>query len=287
MMRFDVVMPTFKPVERLGKAVFVHVLRRAASEIPVNHFIIVYDGLLNRGLRSTIVQALGINKKTEVLFVKGEGSLGKAREMGVEMVETPIFYFLDDDNYLPIGFHRRIMEKAKLFESWGMIYARNRTLGLTPDKKHNYFLGCLKKSLGLRPYSLFRGYTGATLMRTESIKGIRIPAISREEDHYIKRYIEENGFSVHFFPDLVVTHFHKEPEGFQKFFDEGRGLARIRAISSKRMLSLWLVEYPKTFITLPYHRSLETLFRRTRSIYIRFQGYQHEAHRNKGSVEKQ
>ncbi len=99
MEKLDVVMPTLNSASRIGRDVFRNVLKRIFIEVPVNKMIVVDDCSKD--------ETLDVLNEFDVTILKGTGSLGKAREIGIRNVETEWFYFIDDDNLIPHDFIKK------------------------------------------------------------------------------------------------------------------------------------------------------------------------------------
>jgi hypothetical protein len=141
------------------------------------------------------------------------------------------------------------------------------------DNRYENIVGKLRKALGLREVVQERGYTGATLVRTQALEGIEVPNIARCEDRYIKSYCEHRGWIVKYASDVIVLHFHRDLPNYKTKYLEGYGLAKIKAISQKRMLISWLLAYPKSLIAFPYVRRAALLYEIPKMYYIKYRGY--------------
>jgi glycosyltransferase involved in cell wall biosynthesis len=261
--KLDVVMPTLNSVSRIGKDVFRKVLQRIFTEIPVNRLIVVDDRSKD--------ETLDVLKEFDVTILNGTGSLGKAREIGIKNVETEWFYFVDDDNLVPRKFHERMWRYTD--KKTGMIFANALIPFDNYMVKYETIVGKFRRALGLKEVVQKRGYTGATLVRTQALEGIEIPNIARQEDKYIKSYCEHRGWTVKYASDIVVLHFHRDLPSYKTQYLEGYGLAKVKAISQKRMLIAWLLAYPKSLIAFPYVRKAPLLYENPKMYYVKYQGY--------------
>lgn len=179
--RFDVVMPTLKSVSRIGRTIFVKILSQIHKCIPLNRLLVVDDGS-NDG-------TLEILEEFNAVVMKGAGNLGKAREIGIKNVETDWFYFIDDDNLVPPKFHERMWQKVE--KNTGMIYPNAVSPFDNYVVRYENIIGKMRRTLGFKNVWEIRGYTGATLVRTCAVKEIEIPNIARQEDRFIKNFIEQ------------------------------------------------------------------------------------------------
>jgi hypothetical protein len=148
--------------------------------------------------------------------------------------------------------------------------------------KYEAMIGKLRRSLGLRDVVESRGYTGATLVRKQAVKRIRMPAVGRQEDYYIKKYCEHQNWKVKYASDIVVLHFNRHLPSYQIQYLEGYGMAMIKSVSRNRMLIAWFLTYPKSLITLPYVRNLNLLRDVPKMYYIKYRGYIDAVHQRLG-----
>jgi len=118
------------------------------------------------------------------------------------------------------------------------------------------------------------------LLRTQAVKGIRIPAVPRQEDHYIKRYCEQQNWRVKYASNIIVLHLHRDLPSYRTQYLEGYGMAVVKAISKERMLASWLLTYPKSVLALPYVRNVNLLRNVPRTYYIKYKGYVDAQKRN-------
>jgi glycosyltransferase involved in cell wall biosynthesis len=262
-MKFDVVLATMNSVSRIGEVMFRNVLKAICTRIPVNKLLAVDDGSQD--------QTFDVLRQFHAIFIKGQGSLGKAREIGIRNAETPWFYFVDDDNLVTPGFHGKMCKHID--ERTGMIFPRAIIPYDSYNIKYEKLIWKFRSSLGLREAVLRRSYTGATLINKGAVEGIRIPAVARQEDYYIKKHCEENGWKVKYAPEAVVWHVSPALPSLRTNYLEGRGMAVVGAISKTRMLASWLLTYPKCLFALPYVRNRELLIEIPRMYFVKYKGY--------------
>ncbi|MGB9614935.1 MAG: hypothetical protein ACPL3B_05505, partial [Fervidobacterium sp.] len=158
-------------------------------------------------------------------------------------------------------------------EKTGMIFANAVIPFDNYMVRYETIIGKLRKALGLKEVVESRGYTGATLVRTQALKQIEIPEIARQEDKFIKNYCEQQGWQVKYASDVTVLHFHRDLPSYKTQYLEGYGLAKVRAISQKGMLISWLLTYPKSLLAFPYVRKVALLYENPKMYYIKYQGY--------------
>jgi len=260
--KLDVVMPTLNSVSRIGKSVFRKVLQRIFTEIPVNRLIVVDD-------RSTD-ETLDVLEEFDVTILSGVGSLGKAREIGIKNVETQWFYFVDDDNLIPRGFHNKMWRYVD--SKTGMIFPKAVVPYDNYIVRYETIIGRLRKAMGLKDTVENRGFTGATLVRTQAISDIEIPKIARQEDKFIKNYCEHRGWLVKYASDVIVLHLNPNLPSYKTQYLEGYGLASKSGISKKNMFS-WLSTYLKVLLAFPFIRNSKVLKEIPKMYYVKYQGY--------------
>jgi len=159
-------------------------LKSINTEVSFHRLIFVANDPSNRALK------LAKNYNCEVYF-ENYGSLGKAREYAIKLVDCPWFLFVDDDCVLAKDF----MEITKYInDDVGAIEGLNCQM----NPKRRLFAEAMeslaKRFRRLRSPSK-RGFTGDTLIRTEAVKDIEIPRyLKAYEDQFIKEYIEAKGY---------------------------------------------------------------------------------------------
>ncbi|MEM2742275.1 MAG: glycosyltransferase family A protein [Nitrososphaeria archaeon] len=261
--RFDVVMPTLNSVLRVGRNIFRKVLSQIHKCIPLNRLLVVDDGS-NDG-------TLEILKEFNAVVMKGVGNLGKAREIGIKNVDTEWFYFIDDDNIIPSKFHERMWAESD--KNTGMIYSDAISPFDNYLVRYENIMGKMRRTFGFKNVWEIRGYTGATLVRTCAVKEIEIPNIARQEDRFIKNYIEQHGWKVKFLPSIKVLHFNRNLSMPNTYYLEGHGLAKMKLLSKTKMLISWLSTYPKTILAFPYVSKIKLLSDVPKMYYYKYLGY--------------
>lgn len=262
-MKFDVVMPTLNSVSRIGGTIFEKVLSRIHTEIPLNRLIVIDDGSKDG--------TLDVLKKFNSIIINGLGSLGKAREIGVQNVTTEWFYFIDDDNLIPFYFHEKMWKHID--EKVGMIFPNAIVPYDNYIVRYETVVRKFRQTFGLKEIIETRGYTGATLVRTQAVKGIKIPKIARQEDKFMKNYCERQGWKVKYVPEITVIHFNRNLPSYKTQYLEGYGLAKVRATSQMKMLTSWILTYPKSLFAIPYVREIKLLTELPKMYYIKYRGY--------------
>jgi glycosyltransferase involved in cell wall biosynthesis len=146
--------------------------------IPVCHLIVV-DAYSTDGSP----EILKGYPRTEL--IQGPWNLGKAREVGIERVHTEWFAFVDCDVFLfPSWFQKAV---TYMSPQVGGVQCMGPKTG-----RHHRMVERLGRITGW--YEWDRPFTGNTLIRTESVRGIKLPDIPVYEDFLIAKYIKENGY---------------------------------------------------------------------------------------------
>lgn len=261
MKKFDVVMPTLNSVSRIGEQIFRKVLQQIYTQIPLNRLLVIDDGSDDG--------TLDVLREFDATIVNGLGSLGKAREIGIKKAETEWFYFIDDDNLIPPNFHEKMWKHVN--EKVGMVFPQAIPYN-SPVTRYECMVMKFRRSFGLRDTVENRGYTGATLIRRDAVKGIRIPNLARQEDHYIKTYCQKR-WKVVYAPEVIVWHFSHGLPSYKTQYLEGYGMAIVRAVSRKRLLAAWLLTHIKLLLTFPYVRDIKAVSTIAKAYYIKYKGY--------------
>jgi len=135
--------------------------------------------------------------------------LGTARQQLIEAVSTDWFVFVDSDVELLPGWFDMV---------WSMVDDRTGAVDgpcSWPDQPevdaYNKVVKGLDQLLGKtrageRP---IRAFTGDTLVRTETVKDIKIPPVPVFEDEFIRMHIEAKGYLWKRTPQVVCLHHRK------------------------------------------------------------------------------
>ncbi len=174
------------------------------QNIPVSTLIAVDGGSTDHTLE---IFAKFNKKYGNVRILSDRGTRATARQKGIEAVQAPWFVFVDSDVILSKDWYKKAMEQVNPrtgavwgIEVWSTIN-RKETLKM--------FLWVTRKIFEIR------GGTHDTLIRTETVKDIKIPGTLHVfEDAYIKEWIEKKGygvvasynpFGIHYRPHTVWT----------------------------------------------------------------------------------
>jgi len=219
----DVVMPTKNRLEPC----LDECLKAMNREIPVGRFIVIdaysTDGTVDH------IKGFCDTHDIELVLQQTDAPLPKARQRGIEIVNTDWFLFLDSDVIVGDGYFDALQEY--IAEDVGAVQGRKER---TTDPDDPEYAPTDEEWVNRRS---FRGATHATLIRTAAVDKIDIPADLRTwEDEYIRRYVEGKQFrdgewqetgmggNWEFAPDAF---FHADQsESFEKTAYEGRIFAR-------------------------------------------------------------
>lgn len=179
--KVDVVVLTKNSQEQLERS-----LNAVYRNVPVNRLIAVDGYSTDRTLE--ILNKFN-RKYRNVLLIQDKGLRGKARQIGIDNVETEWFMFVDSDAELCAKW----FEKAKALITpkvgaiWGIevwsVIKNPRILRLFLQVTMNIFK--------------IRGGTHDLLVRRNAVKGIRIPSdLHSFEDAFIKEWISKKGFMI-------------------------------------------------------------------------------------------
>ncbi|MDG6920178.1 MAG: glycosyltransferase family 2 protein [Nitrososphaerota archaeon] len=120
---------------------------------------------------------------------------GRSRQKLVDQVETEFFAFIDTDVILMPNWFGDVT--SAMTDRTGAVEGRQSADTGNRDADHVLSaMGSLNRALGREgPLdTIDRAFTGATLVRTAAVRGIRFPNIHYYEDEYMRLYIEKNGY---------------------------------------------------------------------------------------------
>ena len=187
--KIDVVMCTYNS----NKPYFHAVLQRILEEVPVHCFIVV-DRFSSDG---TVGKVLEIFPKAKV--VVSQENLGRARKLGIDIVDTPFFAFIDDDVLLLKGWYEHT--KGLMGNSIGAVacIAKLKTPLIRKVYKYaertHYATRTRLVVSSKNNMDSQRGFTYATLMRKEACATWEPDGkLAACEDHEILRHVVRRGF---------------------------------------------------------------------------------------------
>jgi glycosyltransferase involved in cell wall biosynthesis len=161
-------------------------LESVYCNVPVNKLIVVDGGSTDQTLH--ILDGFNASYGN-VQIIVDRGTRATARQKGIENVTTPWFLFVDSDVVLCKDWYQKALRQVNA--DVGMVWGIEVWSTLQNLKALKLFLWVTRKIFDIR------GGTHDTLVRTEAVRGIRIPwDLHVFEDAYIRDFIIKRGFSV-------------------------------------------------------------------------------------------
>jgi glycosyltransferase involved in cell wall biosynthesis len=194
----DVVMLTKNSEQLLNKC-----LTSIYENVPVKRLIVVDASSTDNTLK---IMSEFSEKFGKIKIITENGSRAKARERGIQEVETEWFMFADSDIILSNNWFEKAEKYIK--DDVGAVWGLN--IDVIPNVKNKIFL----KSLALVARECFnlRGGMHDTLIRHELVKGIKIPwQLHAYEDAYIIDQIKKKGYKVVIGDEIYCLH-HRPSE---------------------------------------------------------------------------
>jgi len=190
MQKIDVIMLTKNSIKPCLKETIESVIR----EIAINKLIVVDGGSTDDtlDLLSIICSKEGVNLS---IIDDRNGTRATSRQLGIQKMETDFFAFVDSDVILPSNWFGQIMrhlEDEKVGAVWGASVECGAYQRYRDAMSKLYKLSVFELA---RRQGVIRGLLHDTVIRKETIEGIKIPrALHVLEDEYIRRYIEKKGY---------------------------------------------------------------------------------------------
>jgi glycosyltransferase involved in cell wall biosynthesis len=181
--RIDVIMCTYNS----NKPYFHGVLQRIFEEVPVHCFIVV-DRFSSD---ETVAKVLEVFPKAKV--VRSMENLGRARKLGIDIVDTPFFAFIDDDILLSKGWYE--YTKGLMGDRIGAVACYAKTKNPLFRGLHEYATRPRLVVSSKGNMDSQRGFTYAALMRKEACTTWKPDkTLAACEDHEILRHVVQRGF---------------------------------------------------------------------------------------------
>jgi glycosyltransferase involved in cell wall biosynthesis len=194
----DVVLLTFNSDRKLREC-----LESVYQNVSVNRLIVVDGGSQDRTL--DILNEFNSNHGN-VEIIADKGNRATARQKGIQSVQTEWFLFVDSDVILCKDWHRRAFRQVD--QNVGAVWGIEVWSTIQSQKTLKLFLWLTRKIFDLR------GGTHDTLIRTDAVRGIKIPErLHVFEDAYIKNWVKKryhvvacyDPFCIHYRPKDVWT----------------------------------------------------------------------------------
>jgi len=208
MEKFDVCIPTLNSGKTLEAC-----LKAILETIPVNR-IIIADGYSKDN-------TIKIAKKYGCMIIQTNKSLGEVREMLIKMVKTKWFFFIDADIVVNKKWFYSLIKARE--ENVGVVHGFGLTKG--PLSFFRKLLLFMKVKFGLKQ----RGFTSNTLIRRDTVKGIKLPKMKRLEDIYLQWAIEKRGFKWKF-AIAFCEHLKEEKRVLREALSDFKNLAKEKGI---------------------------------------------------------
>lgn len=192
----DVIMPTSNSNSRF----FRRVLKSILVNIPL-HNLIVIDKFSKDGTIDVIKKVI---PSDHLIIVKTEANLAVARAIGINLVSTEWFAFVDSDIELCNGWFQKLMRYKVIAEKIGAIqgsywnpFAGNRSkksvesIRFLRRRKDIKLKDIIKHGL----LNVVRGLTTNTLIKKEAAQDWNPPvSLSAFEDYHLTQHILKKGF---------------------------------------------------------------------------------------------
>ncbi len=172
--------------------------------VPVHQLIVVDGGSTDQTLK---IVADFHAQYGNVKVITDHGTRATARQKGIENVTADWFLFVDSDVLLCKNWYQKA--KKYITPQVGAVWGIEVWSTIKSPRVLKYFLWVTRKIFDLR------GGTHDTLIRTQAVRGIKIPwNLHVFEDAYIKDYVSQQGFRVvacyvpfcvHYRPQTVWT----------------------------------------------------------------------------------
>ncbi len=180
-----------------------HLLERCLTSIyasvPVKSLIVIDGFSTDRTLK--ILEKFN-KKHGNIKVMRMNGSRARAREKAIQRITTEWFMFVDSDVILSKKWYKQAEKHIK--PDVGAIWGVN--IDVIPNVKNKRFIK-LQRIIAHQCFNL-RGGTHDTLIRSDSVKDIKIPKqLHVYEDTYLINWIKKKGYKVVTGNDVYCLHF--------------------------------------------------------------------------------
>jgi glycosyltransferase involved in cell wall biosynthesis len=217
-MKIDVVIPTKESESVIGQTIDQAAAAiDYADDISLNQLVVVDDESDDDTLE--VVRHHANLQDWDTNVISKSATLPEARELGIGLVETEWFWFLDDDVRVRDDYISRQVDA--IAPAVGAIQGRKEHRSEHPsDWVH-------RRSR--------RGGTHATLIRHEGVSDVEIPdELTVLEDEYLRRWIESRGYIWFFHSHARFEHYSQErhPIGWNEGYLGGKyGLQSFQTVA--------------------------------------------------------
>ncbi|UCH01931.1 MAG: glycosyltransferase family 2 protein [Candidatus Bathyarchaeota archaeon] len=251
----DIVLLTYNSLSTLGNT-FKCCLQQALRNASVNRIIVVDGGSKD----STIEYVRKVTEKNDIKLILIEdigGTRASSRQKGIEHVETDWFLFLDSDCVLCDNWLNKV-QKDMLNPSIGAI--QGTTIKMLNNFSRSYI--CVREAIKTKfkgklifgPIEHIvapaeeRGFMGNTLIRTETIRDIKIPFhLHIFEDYYIKNHITRKGYQYVITKEAYCQH-HVKMHRLRDAYYVGYLYTKTKKLTVFRAVLNLLTVIPKTLL---------------------------------------
>jgi glycosyltransferase involved in cell wall biosynthesis len=177
----DIVLLTLNSDRKLQQC-----LESVYQNVPVNQLIAVDGGSTDK----TLQILYQFNRRYgNVKVISDKGTRATARQKGIEAVTADWFVFVDSDVVLCRNWYKKALSNVS--HDVGAVWGIEVWSTIKDQKTLKMFLLVTRKIFDLR------GGTHDTLIRTDAVRGIKIPwNLHVFEDAYIRDFIAKKGFRV-------------------------------------------------------------------------------------------
>ena len=247
----DVVMCTWNS----NKPYLERCLKSVKREIPVHHFIVV-DRYSQDGTVETIKKHFD-----SVIVECSNENLAIARMIGINLVDTEYFVFVDSDIELPKGWFRRII--SYIDSKVGACHDHGYVPQLSTISKWYKWHGLDKRliiNVTQKNASNYRGCTHSTVVKTSLVKDWKPSAyLSAYEDWMLLNHVVNKGYTWRIINQYTVR--HHTPRNFReglkkvKWTYAGGRVTGFEHITVKRLPAhLLLVSLKAFWISVKYKK---------------------------------
>jgi glycosyltransferase involved in cell wall biosynthesis len=211
------------------------------SNIPVNRLLVVDGGSTDGTL--DLVQKYA---RVEIID-DSHGNRATARQKGIEAAETSWHLHVDSDVILCKDWFRKAQEhiRSDVGAIWGVTIPKNpHVFNIAKSMARLYRKDVMEWIM--QQQHLKRYLTHDTLIRTEAVKDIKIPAeLHIWEDHYIGRHVVSKNYEWVKTRNPCCIHYFHEGRSFEDFVDSGRLGRKVNAYTSRQVLLRLGLAVPK------------------------------------------
>jgi glycosyltransferase involved in cell wall biosynthesis len=204
--------------------------------------LIVVDGGSDDGTLSLLQRY----PRVEIIDDK-HGNRATSRQKGIEAAQTKWHLHVDSDVLLCGGWFKSALPKlqANVGALWGVTVPGDRHVyNITKSMAFLYRKNVLDYIIAQQ--HLKRYLTHDTLLRTDAVKDIKIPAnLHIWEDHYIGQHIVNKGYRWLTPREPWCIHYFHERRGFEDFVNSGRLARKVKSYTDRQVLLRLALAVPK------------------------------------------